>query len=291
MCECPAHVDLRPSLSVTSRDGRVLVHCHAGCPQSAVIGALRRRGLVGRRDRPGLEARSIQSRTLRTLRTPQHPLAWGRNATLCGRGAAPCRSRAAASPISISSNRGLRSTDGEARSLRFSPSLWHWPSRTRWPAMLARVTSAAGEELTTHQTFLAPRRLRQSAARRQGAAVRGGQRMGGRRNLVRRGGSGARIPRRRRRRDPCLSALGCSAPRRMRGACRRAGSAGWSCRPAAKKIRIFADHDIKGQGLAAAQAAKRRWTAEGREVAISISPVIGWDANDILLQQLGRLDG
>ena len=35
--------------------------------------------------------------------------------------------------------------------------------------------------------------------------------------------------------------------------------------PAVKKIRIFADHDIKGQGLAAAQAAKRRWTAEGRD--------------------------
>ncbi len=47
VCECPAHVDLRPSLSVTSRDGRVLVHCHAGCPQSAVIGALRREGLWG----------------------------------------------------------------------------------------------------------------------------------------------------------------------------------------------------------------------------------------------------
>ena len=58
--------------------------------------------------------------------------------------------------------------------------------------------------------------------------------------------------------------------------------------PAAKMVRIFADHDIKGQGLAAAQAAKRRWTAEGRTVAISISPVIGWDANDTLLHRLGR---
>ena len=55
-----------------------------------------------------------------------------------------------------------------------------------------------------------------------------------------------------------------------------------------KKVRIFADHDVKGQGLAAAQAAKRRWTAEGREVAISISPIAGEDANDILLKRLGR---
>ena len=58
--------------------------------------------------------------------------------------------------------------------------------------------------------------------------------------------------------------------------------------PGAKKIRIFADHDAKGQGLAAAQAAKRRWTSEGREVAISISPIPGQDANDILLERLGR---
>lgn len=42
---CPAHEDAHPSLSVTERDGRVLVHCHAGCPQEAVVGALRERGL------------------------------------------------------------------------------------------------------------------------------------------------------------------------------------------------------------------------------------------------------
>ena len=50
--------------------------------------------------------------------------------------------------------RGIYLTDGEARSLKYAPNLWHWPTRTRWPAMLARVTSAAGEELGVHQTFL-----------------------------------------------------------------------------------------------------------------------------------------
>ncbi|HPQ16670.1 MAG TPA: hypothetical protein PLP04_15670 [Bryobacteraceae bacterium] len=42
---CPAHQDRRPSLSLTERDGRLLVHCHAGCEQAAVIDALRGRGL------------------------------------------------------------------------------------------------------------------------------------------------------------------------------------------------------------------------------------------------------
>ena len=42
MCRCPAHEDRTPSMSVSeTRDGRVLVHCFAGCSQEAVIGALK----------------------------------------------------------------------------------------------------------------------------------------------------------------------------------------------------------------------------------------------------------
>lgn len=43
---CPAHDDRSPSLSVRDGDdGRVLVHCHAGCDGRDVIDALRRIGL------------------------------------------------------------------------------------------------------------------------------------------------------------------------------------------------------------------------------------------------------
>ncbi len=35
MARCPAHEDRTPSLSVTERDGRVLVNCFAGCPTDA----------------------------------------------------------------------------------------------------------------------------------------------------------------------------------------------------------------------------------------------------------------
>src|SRR5262245_44366581 len=45
-CRCPAHDDANPSLSITEgEDGKILVHCHAGCSQEAVIDALRHRGL------------------------------------------------------------------------------------------------------------------------------------------------------------------------------------------------------------------------------------------------------
>ncbi len=41
MAECPAHVDRVPSLSITEgQDGRVLVHCFAGCDTSAVLAAI-----------------------------------------------------------------------------------------------------------------------------------------------------------------------------------------------------------------------------------------------------------
>lgn len=51
VCRCPAHDDRSPSLSVRERDGKVLVHCHAGCPQTDVIEALRARGLWPERER------------------------------------------------------------------------------------------------------------------------------------------------------------------------------------------------------------------------------------------------
>jgi hypothetical protein len=46
---CPAHDDRNPSLSITEdRDGRVLLHCFAGCPRWVVISTLRARGLWSR---------------------------------------------------------------------------------------------------------------------------------------------------------------------------------------------------------------------------------------------------
>lgn len=40
IARCPAHDDRDPSLSVHERDGKVLLHCHAGCTPQAVCSAL-----------------------------------------------------------------------------------------------------------------------------------------------------------------------------------------------------------------------------------------------------------
>ena len=45
MAKCPAHDDNNPSLSIREVDGRVLLHCHAGCRQRDVIEALKAKGL------------------------------------------------------------------------------------------------------------------------------------------------------------------------------------------------------------------------------------------------------
>ena len=45
MAKCPAHNDHNPSLSIRELDGKILVHCHAGCSQKDVLNALRSRDL------------------------------------------------------------------------------------------------------------------------------------------------------------------------------------------------------------------------------------------------------
>jgi hypothetical protein len=58
LARCPAHDDRTPSLSISDGgDGKILVKCHAGCGQGAVIDALRRLNLW-----PG-EAREAASMT------------------------------------------------------------------------------------------------------------------------------------------------------------------------------------------------------------------------------------
>lgn len=39
-CRCPAHEDSNPSLSISDKQGRVLLHCHAGCEVTAIVDAL-----------------------------------------------------------------------------------------------------------------------------------------------------------------------------------------------------------------------------------------------------------
>ena len=119
-CCCPAHNDHDPSLAVAEVNGKVLIRCRAGCSKDAVFHELRRLGLWGCK-RPVGASQGCPCAPDSTA--PRDPMKSWRNASAFVR-------------------------------LRFSPALWHWPSRQRWPAMLAAVATADGEEIGCHQTFL-----------------------------------------------------------------------------------------------------------------------------------------
>lgn len=39
-CKCPAHADKQASLTISEKDGKLLLHCHAGCKAGDVLGAV-----------------------------------------------------------------------------------------------------------------------------------------------------------------------------------------------------------------------------------------------------------
>ena len=149
IARCPAHDDRKPSLSICDADdGRVLVYCFAGCDQSAVIEALRAKGLwtaaglrhpLGATCRSGSVARDDCGSADRT-----------RAALGLWRASGP----AAATPVeAYLRSRGF--TRALPATLRFRASLTH-PSGGTWPAMIALVTRGEDDTpLAIHRTFLA----------------------------------------------------------------------------------------------------------------------------------------
>ena len=37
---CPAHDDKTPSLAISEKDGKILLHCHAGCTKESIVAAM-----------------------------------------------------------------------------------------------------------------------------------------------------------------------------------------------------------------------------------------------------------
>jgi hypothetical protein len=184
----------------------------------------------------------------------------------------------------LKEDRRIELTEVEALSLRFHPALYHWPTATRWPAMVACVKRADGTEVTSHQTFLdlgglskAP--LEKTRLFPAGVAPEGGVWFGvanpEHELIVGEGIESTLSAMRLYRVEAGVAALSEGGIRRL------------ALPEAACRVRIFADHDELGQGLAAAHEARRRWRGEGRVVAITQATVVGEDANDIWRRRVG----
>ncbi|MGR3782202.1 MAG: DUF7146 domain-containing protein [Albimonas sp.] len=148
-CRCPAHRDRVPSLSVSDgRDGRLLLHCFAGCDFRDVLAALKDRGLI-RAAGPAVELdpqaeamRAAAEARERAKRIAQARTAWAEAGPLAGTLAERyLRGRAIRGPL--------------PHSLRFAPNCWHKSAR-RLPAMVAAVEmDDEAEPVAVHRTYLA----------------------------------------------------------------------------------------------------------------------------------------
>jgi putative DNA primase/helicase len=267
IARCPSHEDNNPSLSIRSADdGKVLVHCHAGCDQAQVIAALRRHGLWVERGHYRsirLEARRA-TRDVADCNDAKRKEAALRiwRATICAAGTLV---------ETYLQSRGILIAVPAA--IRFHPQLKH-PSGSTWPAMVALVTRATDDvPLGIHRTYLSSDGTAKAAVEAQrlmlGPCRSGAVRLASASHplLV---GEGI---------ETCLAAN------------QATGHSAWAALSASglrvldlpgeiRDVIVLADGDDPGE--AAAGCAAQRWKRERRRVRIAWSPR-GLDFNDLLL--------
>ena len=144
---CPAHGDRKPSLSLSDGgNGRLLLHCLAGCAFTEVLDALRGLGLMeGSHTYAPPSAAEIAQRDAedraQAERAEKRALATWREALPIGGTPAEAylRSRGIDCPL--------------PDTLRFHPECWH-PDAQRFPAMVALIEGLPRAAI--HRTFLRP---------------------------------------------------------------------------------------------------------------------------------------
>ena len=145
---CPVHENKRtPALSITdSSDGKLLVHCFAGCSGVDVLAALRARGLLEGRSDWKPDPREIKRRKADEEAEHRRKIDLARR---CWAEAGPIAGTLAERYLRA---RGI--TCPLPLTLRFHPNCWHRDTATKLPAMVAAV-SIDRKVVGVHRTYLA----------------------------------------------------------------------------------------------------------------------------------------
>jgi hypothetical protein len=269
---CPAHDDRSPSLGARdAADGKLLVRCHAGCEQTAVIDALRARGLW-----PGevtLASGLYHDHGRKRRRTDVDADRVGAaQAIWCS----SCPAPATIVETYLREHRGLRGVIPPT--IRCAYALRHGPSGLILPTMVAAVAvwpSRAVEAV--HRTYLDPENgakahvepTKMMLGRVGGGAVRLGEvgeqlavSEGLETGLLAQYATGI----------PTWAALSAVGMERIV----------LPALPLAREVFILADNDTRGRGLAAARILARDLVFEGRTVRIALPETTGTDWADVL---------
>ncbi|MCH9808096.1 MAG: toprim domain-containing protein [Alphaproteobacteria bacterium] len=265
--QCPAHEDSTPSLALCdTAEGRVLLYCHAGCEQEAVITALRERGLWGDGSDSRQGGRPIKGNAAANARRLDDK----------ARIFAALRIWAQSVPASGTvietylRSRGI--TMAPPANLKCHSGLLH-PTGSTQPAMVALVTSGeSNQPIGIHRTFLEvsgngkadvkPEKMMMGPCR--GGAVRLGTD-----TVPLLIGEGI---------ETCLSAMQATGLTAW-AALSTSGMVGLSLPSDAHDIVLLADGDAAGER--AAVTAARHFHCEARRVRIARAP-LGTDFNDLL---------
>jgi putative DNA primase/helicase len=270
---CPAHDDRTPSLSIQdSDDGRVLVHCHAGCDQAQVIAVLKACGLwpksFGRSIPHPLRRSSIERKLKQDddERTNTALAIW--------QSAQPAQGTPVEAYLAA---RGIDLPPPDA--LRFHGGLKH-PSGGTWPTMVALVNGADGMPIAIHRTYLVrdgggkapinPQKMMLGPCR--GGAVRLAE--SGDLLMV---GEGV---------ETCLAAMQASGHPAW-AALSTSGLRALDLPASVRDVIVLADGDEAGE--AAARHCAWRWKREERGVRIA-RPPRGMDFNDMLVDSAPRIE-
>jgi putative DNA primase/helicase len=265
---CPAHHDRKPSLSINDGDdGKVLVCCHAGCTQDAVITALRQLDLWPEKG-PRQSKRSA-SKDAATVKPDREEIKHRESALKIWRSARPADDTVVETYLR---SRGLHLLPLPA-TIRFHPRLKH-ASGGFWPTMVSFVTHGVDDShLAIHRTFLArdggskgpvdPQKMMLGPCR--GGAVR--LAAAGDLLMV---GEGI---------ETCLAAMQAKGLPAW-AALSTSGLKALDLPADVRDVIVLADGDDAGK--AAARGAALRWRREGRRVRIAY-PSEGMDFNDMVL--------